>query len=92
VEKSQSDLCVEVLRRLDKAGLLKNMILVGSWCTLFYREFFGHQKYMVPLVTRDMDLLIPQPQQIHIKTDVAELLKDLGDLWWVSAANKGIFD
>jgi len=30
VEKSQYDLCVEVLRRLDIAGILKDMVLIGS--------------------------------------------------------------
>jgi len=78
VEKSQYDLCIEVLRRLDKAGILKDIVLVGSWCTLFYKKFFGRKKYMTSLTTRDMDLLIPQPRAIKAKTDVAELLKDLG--------------
>ena len=31
------DLCVEVLNRLEKAGVLKDMILVVSWCLYFYR-------------------------------------------------------
>jgi len=78
VEKSQYELCLEVLRRLDKAGVLKNVVLVGSWCTLFYKEFFSHTKYMVSLKTRDMDLLIPRPSEIKEQADVAELLKDLG--------------
>jgi hypothetical protein len=78
VEKSQYDLCIEVLRRLDKAGILKDLVLVGSWCTLFYKDFFGGKKYMTSLTTRDMDLLIPVPRAIKVKADVAELLKDLG--------------
>ncbi len=78
MEKSQYELCAEVLGRLDKAGVLKNIVLVGSWCTLFYKEFFGRTKYKVSLVTRDMDLLIPRPSAIKAKVDVAELLKDLG--------------
>ncbi len=76
--KSQYDLCVEVLRRLDKAGVLKYIILVGSWCTLFYKSFFAGVNYVPVLKTRDIDLLIPQPLTIRVKTDVAELLKDLG--------------
>jgi hypothetical protein len=78
VEKSQYDLCIEVLRRLDKAGILKDIVLVGSWCALFYKDFFSGKKYMTSLTTRDMDLLIPQPRAIKAKTDVTELLKDLG--------------
>jgi hypothetical protein len=78
VEKSQYDLCVEVLRRLDKSGVLKHVILVGSWCTLFYKSYFGHTKYAPVLKTRDIDLLVPHPSSISVKTNVAELLKDLG--------------
>lgn len=78
MEKSQYDLCIEVLRRLDKAGILKDIVLVGSWCTLFYKNFFNGKKYMTSLTTRDMDLLIPQPGNIKVKADIAEMLKDLG--------------
>lgn len=78
MENSQYDLCIEVLRRLDKVGILKDIILVGSWCTLFYKKFFSGKKYMTSLTTRDLDLFIPQPRTIKAKADVAELLKDLG--------------
>lgn len=78
MEKSQYDLCIEVLRRLDKADILKDVVLVGSWCTIFYKDFFGRTGYMASLTTRDMDLLIPHPKNIKTKADVAELLKDLG--------------
>ncbi len=78
MEKSQRDLCIEILRRLDKTGILKHIVLVGSWCTFFYKDFFAGRKYMTSLTTRDIDFLIPQPQYIHEKVLVAELLKDLG--------------
>lgn len=78
MEKSQYELCIEVLGRLDKAGVLKNIVLVGSWCTLLYKEFFGRTRYKVSLITRDMDLLIPRPTAIKARVDVAESLKDLG--------------
>ena len=78
MENSQYDLCVEVLRRLDKAGILKDIVLIGSWCTIFYKDFFAGKRYMTSLTTRDMDLLIPQPRSIKAKVDLFELLKDLG--------------
>lgn len=78
MEKSQYELCLHVLRRLDKAGVLKHIILVGSWCTLFYKSYFAGAEYAPVLKTRDLDLLIPQPSAIKPKTDVTELLKDLG--------------
>ena len=78
MEKSQYELCLEVLRRLDQAEVLKNIVLIGSWCTLFYKDYFGDVGYLATLKTRDMDLLIPHPAVLRAKTDVAELLKDLG--------------
>jgi len=78
VEKEQHDLCIEVLRRLSKSGILKHIVLVGSWCTLFYRDYFSGMKYSPVLKTRDIDFLIPKPQKITKTVDVAELLRDLG--------------
>jgi len=78
VEKSQYELCVEILRRLDRAGVLKHVVLVGSWCTLLYREYFSPRAYAPSLKTRDIDLLIPRPSAVDSQIDVAGLLKDLG--------------
>jgi len=78
VEKRKYDLCLEVLRRLNKCGILKHCILVGSWCLPFYKEYFKSKSYLVSITTRDIDIMIPVPKKITIKTDVVELLKDLG--------------
>ena len=78
MEKSQYKLSLEVLGRLDRSGILKNIVLVGSWCTLFYKDYFSDVDYRPVLKTRDMDLLVPQPAALKVKTDVAQLLKDLG--------------
>ena len=72
------ELCLEVLRRLDKAGVLQDIILIGSWCTLFYREYFGDDAKLSALRTRDMDFLIKTPPKIRSTVYMAELLKDLG--------------
>ncbi|MGH7197882.1 MAG: GSU2403 family nucleotidyltransferase fold protein [Candidatus Omnitrophota bacterium] len=78
MEKSQYNLCLEVLRRLHKAGIFKNAILVGSWCMPFYKEYFAGQKYDPSIRTRDIDFLIPRPSGLDVKIDVADLVKDLG--------------
>jgi hypothetical protein len=77
VEKKQYDLIIEVLRRLEGVGVLKHLILVGSWCIPFYRDYFKDVKYSLTVRTRDIDLLVPRPSQIRTKVDVFELLKDL---------------
>lgn len=58
------DLVVEVLRRLDEAGVLQGMVLVGSWCVHFYKDYFGGA-VMSAIRTRDMDFLIPTPPKIN---------------------------
>lgn len=78
MEKNQYELCIEVLRRLDKAGILKPIVLVGSWCMVFYKNYFTGVHYLPVIRTRDIDLLIPYPSTIKTKVDVAELLKELG--------------
>ncbi len=78
MEKKQYELCVEVLRRLNKIGILKNLILVGSWCIPFYQDYFKGIKYASSIRTRDVDFMVPGPIKVKTKVDLVELLKDLG--------------
>ncbi len=78
MEKNQYDLCIEILRRLDKTGILKDIVLIGSWCMPFYKEYFKKQKYTPSIKTRDIDFLIPGPSKLKTKVDIPELLRDLG--------------
>jgi len=80
VEKKQYDLCIEILRRFNRAGILKDFILIGSWCLYFYQNYFKNEEYVKRLAikTRDIDFLIEHPQKIQNKVDIPELLKDLG--------------
>jgi len=80
VEKKQRELCLEILRRLNKAGILKDMILIGSWSAYFYNEYFAGISYLdrVALKTRDIDFLIDDPAKIKHEVNVPELLHDLG--------------
>lgn len=75
---NQYELCVEVLRRLDSAGVLGSIVLIGSWCIPFYREYFANVNYTPSIKTRDIDFLVPAPAKIKSKVDIPELLKDLG--------------
>lgn len=79
-ESAPVDLCVEVLRRLDRAGVLEDLVLVGSWCTFFYNRYFEGKAKLSALRTRDMDFLVRRPPRFKTKVEVAALLKDLGFL------------
>ncbi len=80
MEKNQYKLCLEVLKRFNKAGILDGFILIGSWCLYFYKAYFKKTPYIdvSTLRTRDIDFLIPIPPKIRKSVDVPELLKDLG--------------
>ncbi|HPN88757.1 MAG TPA: GSU2403 family nucleotidyltransferase fold protein [Candidatus Omnitrophota bacterium] len=78
MEKNQYNLCLEVLNRLNTSGVLKEIILIGSWCLPFYSEYFSNVKYNPVFRTRDMDFLVPLPRKIKINIDIFDLLKDLG--------------
>jgi hypothetical protein len=80
VEKKQYDLCFGILRRFHKEQILDNLILIGSWCLFFYKDYFSPDPHIerIVLKTRDIDFLINAPNKIKHEVDIPELLKDLG--------------
>jgi len=78
VEENQYKLCAEILKRLNTAGILNKIILIGSWCIPLYKQYFSISDFTAPLRTRDIDFLIPFPNKIKENVDIPALLKDLG--------------
>jgi hypothetical protein len=80
VEKKQSDLCFEILRRFHNAGILEDLILIGSWCVYFYKDYFSNIPYInqATIKTRDIDFLVDSPSKIKVNVNIPALLKDLG--------------
>ena len=75
---SQRTLCHSVLERLARAGVLEDLVLIGSWCLEGYKSYFGRKTPLTTLRTRDIDFLVPRPARIRISVDVPALLEDLG--------------
>ena len=78
MEKSQYKLCLEVLRRLESDGVLGDVILIGSWCMVFYKKYFSGYDYAPSIRTRDIDFLFPRPTVIKATINLPETMKDLG--------------
>lgn len=78
MQNKQYDLSLNVLRKLEAAGVLQNLVLVGSWCLVLYRDYFRDVGTVPAVRTRDMDFLVPSAAKIHKTVDVPDLLKDLG--------------
>ncbi|MFA6294439.1 MAG: GSU2403 family nucleotidyltransferase fold protein [Victivallales bacterium] len=78
MEKKTYDFCIEVLKRYHKAGLLKHVIIVGSWCIYFYRDYFRGKSYITSIRTSDIDFLVPIPVMHTKNDDLFALVEDLG--------------
>ncbi len=78
MEKKKYELCLEVLRRMDREEILDHLIIVGSWCILLYQDYFKGEGNLPPIRTRDIEFLIPIPPKFDRKTDLYAIIKDLG--------------
>jgi len=75
--EAKSNLFISTLRALQKAGVLNEIILVGSWCHYFYRIYFDHSPEIPVVRTLDIDFLIPNPPTIKKETDIPKILRTL---------------
>ena len=73
-----SDLFLSVLRALHEAGALEELVLIGSWCLLFYKEHFNGSPLIPAVRTSDVDLLVPWPKRVRRTVDVPAALEGLG--------------
>jgi len=78
VERKQANLLFKILGLLEKEGVLKHLIIAGSWCLYFYKFYYNKKQPIVSLRTRDVDFLLPDPKSITKEVNLPELLKDLG--------------
>ena len=77
-KEEQFELLLDVLKSFEKAGVLKQFMLIGSWCLQFYRFYFERPEMLPAFRTMDVDFLIPNPNQIKNEIDVPALLKERG--------------
>ena len=78
MEKKQSDLCQEVLKRFHNEAVLRDVILIGSWCIPLYKKHYLKKSFIPPLRTMDVDFLVPAPKSIKVSVDIPDILRDLG--------------
>jgi hypothetical protein len=78
VEKNQYKICVAVLNQLAKKGVLSQLILIGSWCMYFYRDYFNSPDYLPSIRTRDIDFLVAKQFKLRHPVNVPALLGELG--------------
>lgn len=65
----------EILVILEKEGILGNIVLIGSWCLLFYKSIFINFEPTVR--TTDIDFFVPNPRAIKEKNNIIASLKEI---------------
>ncbi len=65
----------DVLEVLDQTGVLSNVILIGSWCLLFYEKVF--EQFDSTIRTLDVDFYVPNVKSVREKKDTINCLKDI---------------
>ncbi|MBU0994876.1 MAG: nucleotidyltransferase domain-containing protein [Proteobacteria bacterium] len=69
------ELVSKIIEELHNSGALHKLVLVGSWCTHYYKNLFEHGDKFIPLLrTMDIDFMIPTPHRINKKVNVHDLL------------------
>lgn len=69
----------KIIEELHDSGALYKIVLIGSWCTHYYKDLFEHGDKFIPLLrTMDIDFMIPTPHRINKKVNVNELFIQMG--------------
>jgi hypothetical protein len=67
-----------ILKDLQDAGVLKHVVLVGSWCQEFYRHQFKNSFQIPATRTLDADILIPRRLKLEQPVDLHEIFLKRG--------------
>lgn len=73
----QRNLFIEILAALHRAGILKEIVLIGSWCHYFYKIYFNDSPKIPIVRTLDVDFLVPNPFKIQKEVNIPEILTKL---------------
>lgn len=66
-----------ILKDLQDAGVLKHVVLVGSWCQEFYRHHFENSFEIPTTRTMDADILIPRRKNPKKKAKDIDTVKGM---------------
>jgi hypothetical protein len=85
------DLLVKILSDLQDVGILKHLVLVGSWCQDFYRYQYGNPPEIPATKTMDADILIPRRMpKVNPAVDIVAIMKS-NDFTFDIAPHSGLY-
>jgi hypothetical protein len=78
VDDTKFEMLYTILKDLQDAGVLKHVVLVGSWCQEFYRHHFENSFEIPATRTMDADILIPRRFKLAHPVDIQEIFHKRG--------------
>ncbi|PIR19986.1 MAG: hypothetical protein COV45_08410 [Deltaproteobacteria bacterium CG11_big_fil_rev_8_21_14_0_20_47_16] len=71
---------LNLLTALDQQGALKHLVIIGSWVTLFYKDYFKDPNYHPAIRTTDIDFLVPKKPPHNLNINLPKLFGQMGFL------------
>lgn len=68
----------KLIKALDDTGALKHLVLIGSWATLLYKDYFKNPDYHPAIRTTDIDFLLPKKPPQQLKINLPEIFGSMG--------------
>lgn len=76
--ESTDDIFTQVLTGLNNAGVLQQVVLIGSWALPIYRAYYDNNPEIPVLRTTDVDFLVNQLPRGEPKADIQSILETMG--------------
>jgi len=81
-------LFLDILKALDKEGMLQDLVIIGGWSLLIYRHIYGNPSVISSIRTADVDFLVSVNQKFKHNIDIGKIFSEM-DFEQVFSLNKG---
>ena len=70
-------LFLNILKALDKEGILQDLVIIGWWCLLIYRHIYGNPSEISSIRTADIDFLVSVSQKFKHNIDIGKVFSEM---------------
>ena len=75
---TNKNLFLQILQELNKNNVLQDLIIIGGWCLIIYREQYGNPSTISALRTSDVDFLVSLDQKFQTRVDIGQIFSNIG--------------
>jgi hypothetical protein len=78
VGRTEKKAFTDALEALNEEGLLRYVVIIGSWAEYLYECAFPRKGFTANLRTRDLDIFIPNRGRLRGKKNLVETMRKRG--------------